>query len=283
MTKSEMSGLRRIAAFSNGDAGGNPAGVLVGQRLPEESEMKAIAGHVGYSETVFAAQQDGHWQVRYFAPDCEVDFCGHATIALGAILTELNGVGTYPLQTNAGRISVTGKQEPDGQLQIELSSPPTKSGPVARELLEQALRLFDLTHEDLAPAIPPAIANAGNDHLVLALKRRSKLAEMSYDLEKGRNLMETFGLTTINLIVADGPSRFHSRNAFAIGGVAEDPATGAAAAALAGYLRDLDWPHGGGISVTQGSDMGMPSLLKVRIPDTPGSSVHVAGATRDIR
>ena len=282
MTDNYVTQVRRIAAFSEADAGGNPAGVLVGDSLPSDAEMQAIATAVGYSETAFAAPEEDHWRVRYFAPQSEVDFCGHATIALGAVLTELNGPGRYDLRIKAGDISVAGRTDADGRAQVELSSPPTHSGPVDAALLDRALALFALRREDLAPEIPPAIANAGNDHLVLALRDRGRLAEMAYDLETGRRLMERHGLTTINLIWAEGPQRFHARNAFAIGGVAEDPATGAAAAAFAGYLRDLGWPHDGGIDIAQGLDMGMPSRLKVAIPDAPGSPVHVAGAARKI-
>lgn len=282
MTNTEMKDVRRIAAFSEADVGGNPAGVLVGDSLPTDTEMQAIAGAVGYSETAFAAPEGDHWRVRYFAPQSEVDFCGHATIALGAVLTELNGPGTYALRINAGDITVAGRLDDAGQSQVELSSPPTRSGPVDAALLEQALALFGLHGDDLDPQIPPAIANAGNDHLVLALRQRARLAAMAYDLDPGRHLMEEHGLTTINLIWAEAPRQFHSRNAFAIGGVSEDPATGAAAAALAGYLRDLGWPHGGSIDITQGADMGMPSKLKVTIPDEPGSPVRVSGSSRKI-
>lgn len=73
---------------------------------------------------------------------------------------------------------------------------------------------------------------------------------------------------------------FHARNTFAVGGVYEDPATGAAAAAFAGYLRDLGWPHGGAIDIVQGEDMGMRSCLRAEIGPQPGSSIRVSGTAR---
>src|SRR6185369_7636398 len=97
-----------------------------------------------------------------------------------------------------------------------------------------------------------------------------RLAAMRYDLEAGRALAE--GIGTFSLIHADGERRFHARNPFPIGGVYEDPATGAAAAALAGYRRDLGWPHAGAIEIIQGEDMGMPSRLRAEISDAPGAS-----------
>ncbi|WP_429180992.1 PhzF family phenazine biosynthesis protein [Aeromonas salmonicida] len=73
---------------------------------------------------------------------------------------------------------------------------------------------------------------------------------------------------------------FHTRNPFAYGGVYEDPATGAATAAFAGYLRDIHWPHGGIIDLFQGEDMGMASHLHAEIPAEPGSSIRVFGRAR---
>ena len=88
------------------------------------------------------------------------------------------------------------------------------------------------------------------------------------------------GLVTILLAHAETPQHFHTRNPFASGGVYEDPATGAATAALAGYLRDIAWPHGGAIDVIQGLDMGMRSRLRAEIPPLPGSSIRVSGSAR---
>jgi len=64
--------------------------------------------------------------------------------------------------------------------------------------------------------------------------------------------------------------------------VYEDPATGAAAAALAGYLRDIGWQGKNEFTILQGEDMGMPSLLRVKYGPEPGSSVWVSGETRYI-
>jgi PhzF family phenazine biosynthesis protein len=94
--------------------------------------------------------------------------------------------------------------------------------------------------------------------------------------------MREAGLTTVTLAHAETPRLFHARNPFAAGGVYEDPATGAAAAALAGYLRDLGWPHGGAIDIVQGEDMGMKSLLRAEITDTKGASIRVSGTARQM-
>ena len=82
--------LLRLAAFTADPAGGNPAGVWIGDALPPAEEMQRIAAEVGYSETAFLAPdgsgRPGRWRVRYFSPLAEVPFCGHATIASGVAL-----------------------------------------------------------------------------------------------------------------------------------------------------------------------------------------------------
>ena len=103
---------------------------------------------------------------------------------------------------------------------------------------------------------------------------------MEYDLSAGRSLMKREGLVTILLAYAETAQLFHTRNPFAFGGVYEDPATGAATAAFAGYLRDIAWPHAGVIDVIQGEDMGMRSCLRAEIPPLRGSSIRVSGAAR---
>ncbi|MDM0019781.1 PhzF family phenazine biosynthesis protein [Variovorax saccharolyticus] len=273
--------VERVAAFSDGDVGGNPAGVVLCDVLPAAESMQAVAAEVGYSETAFAAPAGDGWRVRYFAPEAEVDFCGHATIALGAVLALRHGDGVFMLQLNAARVSVEGRKE-GATVVAALQSPPTASRPAPDALVDAALRLFSLDRDDLDPRIPPAIANAGADHLVLPLRSRRELAAMRYEFEVGRVLMKAEKLCTISLIHAELPRRFHARNPFAFGGVYEDPATGAAAAALGGYLRDLGWPHEGVIDIVQGEDMGMRSRLHVEITPTVGASVRVSGSVRPI-
>ncbi|THC46182.1 PhzF family phenazine biosynthesis protein [Massilia sp. Mn16-1_5] len=276
--------VQRIAAFSDGAQGGNPAGVWIGDVLPGEAEMQRVAHEIGYSETAFAAPLGEDWRVRYFSPESEVPFCGHATIALGAALAARQGDGVYSLRLNDALITVEGRRgvnaEGEALTSAALQSPPTRSAPAPAALVERALALFGYQTGDLDPRIPPALAHGGADHLVLALRSRALLASMRYELEAGRQFMREAGLVTVVLLWAESDTLFHTRNPFASGGVYEDPATGAGTAALAGYLRDLGWPHGGAISVVQGEDMGMRSRLHAAIGVEQGSSIRVSGTAR---
>ena len=271
--------LRHIAAFSDGDVGGNPAGVWVGDALPDESTMQRIAAEVGFSETAFAVPMKHAWRVRYFSPESEVPFCGHATIALGAALVLDHGDGMYALALNDAHITVEGHRNGE-RIVAALQSPHTRSKTADPTLVAEVLALFGYAPDDLDPRIPPAMACAGATHLVLALDTRAKLAAMRYSLDAGRTLMQHAGLTTIALVYAETPMLFHARNAFASGGVYEDPATGAGAAALAGYLRDIRWPQRDVIYIVQGEDMGSRSRLRAEFSRVTGSSIRVSGTAR---
>src|SRR5215211_1300409 len=273
--------ILKLAAFSHHGMGGNPAGVAFCDDMPSDEEMLKAAKEVGYSETAFLVKQADGWRVRYFAPAMEVPFCGHATIALGAALGERFGAGEYKLILNEGEISVRAEKSIEG-ISTTLYSPKTFSEDAPREFVDKVLAGFNLTYDDLDPAFPVRFASAGAKHLILVTKSRATLAAMKYQFDVVRSLMIEEGLITISILWPESDDLFHSRNAFASGGVYEDPATGAAAAALAGYLRDIQRWDKNEFTILQGEDMGVPSRLLVKFASEIGSSVAVGGETRSI-
>ena len=272
----------RIAAFSHNNQGGNPAGVVICNEMPTETNMLQTAKHVGYSETAFLKQMDDGYKIRYFAPETEVPFCGHATIASGAVLGELHGEGTYKLFLNQGEISVTVSRSKSGVFSAALQSPNTWSEIAPQEYVEKLLENFNFSISDLNSTYPVSFAFAGAKHLIVVLSEHEKLTEMSYEFEPVKSLMQKEGLTTINLVWIESTQTIYSRNPFPPGGVYEDPATGAAAAALAGYLRDINWQGQRSIEILQGQDMGIPSRLFVQYTESKGQSIKVSGETRKI-
>lgn len=263
--------LMRYSAFSTNPSGGNPAGVWIGNELPSKEEMQAVAKQVGYSETAFIAPMTGfNRTVRYYSPEIEVTFCGHATIASGVALGSIDRPGTYTFSTLVGDIPVS-VTEQNGQFRAALTSVEPKTAEVAVDLVEEVLRALDWTPADLSSAIPPIRAYAGAWHLVLAVDRLERLNQLEYDFGALKSLMEREEFTTIQLVWRETDHVFHSRNPFPVGGVIEDPATGAAAAALGGYLREkrlVQVPTQ--ILIHQGEAMGRPSRLEVEIPEIGG-------------
>ena len=271
----------RLASFSEDGIGGNPAGVCILNELPSASDMQACAKEVGFSETAFACPVGQKWRVRYFSPENEVPFCGHATIALGAALAMEKGDGLFSLQLNEADITVEGHSIGD-QFQAALQSPPTRSREPEDSVLQSALDLFELSKDHLDIQLPPQLIHAGADHLAITLTNRERLSSMKYDLNEGKALMLREGWITIMLAYSETAQLFHSRNPFASGGVYEDPATGAANAAYAGYLGDINWPHEGRVEFIQGEDMGAKSKLIAEITAQKGASIKIFGQVRKL-
>lgn len=261
----------RLSAFPGAPGGGNPAGVWIGDAFPPDAHMQAIAADVGYSETAFLVpSEERRYDVRYFSPAAEVPFCGHATIASGVVLGQGKGPGVYRLKTRAGDVRLDVSKR-DGAHWTSLTSVMPRHDAVPGGRLDAYLATFGWTHDVLDASIPAVIAFAGARHLVIALRERETLAGLDYEFDAQRSLMLEDDLTTIQAVWRERDDRWHSRNPFPVGGVVEDPATGAAAAALGGYLRDaglLDPPAD--IVIVQGEDMGRPSRLEVGIPEAGG-------------
>lgn len=277
-----MAELLRLAAFTLDPAGGNPAGVWIGQRLPDTAEMQRIAVEVGYSETAFLAPDGsglaGAYRIRYFSVAAEVPFCGHATIASGVVLADRDGPGAFRLTTNDGVVQVDAGPGSDGQLRATLTSVPPRVQSAPPELLADALTALAWTTDALDPALPPAVGYAGASHLILATASYDTLRAMTYDYDRLRATMLAADLTTLQLIWREADDRFRARDPFPVGNVVEDPATGAAAAALGAYLRwwgELTPPAQ--FTITQGVEMGRPSLIEVEIPDADGG-IRVTGS-----
>ncbi|MGA8211306.1 MAG: PhzF family phenazine biosynthesis isomerase [Nocardioidaceae bacterium] len=275
-----MAQVLRYAAFASDPAGGNPAGVVLDADDLDDAAMQQIAADVGYSETAFVGRAG--WRapdlgLRFFSPLAEVAFCGHATIATGVALVDSGGHGPFTFHTPAGVVEVAVEQA-GGLTRASLRSVPGHSRPVAGEVLRETLAALRWAEDDLDASYPPHVAFAGNNHLVLAARSRQRLADLDYDVDLLKEISEREGWTTLQLVWPDRGPVFHSRNPFPVGGVVEDPATGAAAAALGAYLRELGRvPQRSTFTVIQGEDLGRRSELLVTV-DPQDPRVTVAGS-----
>ena len=250
----------RYTAFSDRPTGGNPAGVVPDAAGIPDERMLEIAAELGYSETAFV---DGD-AIRYFSPLAEVPFCGHATIATAVALAERDGPGTRVFRTRNGPVPIATRRDDQGRLTATLTSVPPRVEPLDPADLDEVLASLGWAREDLDPELPPRVGFAGVFHPILAARTRERLADLDYDFDRLGARMAARDWTTVQLVWREEPLRFHARDPFPPGGVVEDPATGAAAAALGAYLRELGVVEPPAtITILQGEDMGRPSRLLV--------------------
>ncbi len=154
--------------------------VLDASHLTEE-KMQPVAAEVGYSETAFVTgpiESEGSRVIPicYFAPEGEVDFCGHATIATAGAIGQLAGAGTYTLQTKVGPNEITARLEGDRAVGT-LRSPDVDCFPITEDLLDQLLAALGWSAHDLDPDLPPAVGFGGNRHPILVTGEIHRLAD----------------------------------------------------------------------------------------------------------
>lgn len=282
--------ILRYTAFSSDPGGGNPAGVVLDATGLTDADMLAIAADLGFSESAFlTAPPEGldgppgrTFTIRFFSPRAEVPFCGHATVATSVALGERLGPGELVLATRAGTVPVRVEAGVEG-LHATLTTVEPHTEAVGETDLAEALAALDWPHDDLDAAMPPRVAFAGARHLVIGAGTRERLADLSYDFDRLEQLMRRLDLTTVQLVWRESETVFHVRDPFPVGGVVEDPATGAAAGAFGAYAREIGLvPATSVLTLHQGVDMGRPGELTVELREGD-PRVYVSGAAVQIR
>ncbi len=271
--------VEKVSAFAYENRGGNPAGVLILDEMLSEKQMLEIAKEVNYSETAFLLKQGDSFRIRYFSPEIEIAFCGHATIASGFILGQKFGLGIYELILNDGKIQIE-VSENNNKIFTSINSVTTYTYDIEKDYIDSVLNAFSFSKNDLNEKYPIKVSFSGINNLILFVKDKKTLQEMKYDFEKVKELMINKNIVTINILWEENENLFHSRNAFAYGGVYEDPATGSAAISLGEYLRSIGIKKSGEIEILQGFDMKQPSQLFISFNETLNSSIKVSGACR---
>lgn len=105
--------LFQVDAFASNIFSGNPAAVCPLERWLTESEMLSIAAENNLSETAFFVPEKGAYGLRWFAPKCEVQLCGHATLATAFVIFKVLRPGTTSVrfQTCSGPLEVRQEEE----------------------------------------------------------------------------------------------------------------------------------------------------------------------------
>ncbi len=299
-----------VDVFTDRVFDGNPLAVVPDGTGLSTAEMQAIAREFNLSETTFVLPPDdpAHTRrVRIFTPALEMPFAGHPTLGTAVVLA---ATGIVPLvepeidmvlEEGVGPVPVTVRADAAGPMTAELTAArrPEVSPPPAS--LETLAALLSLTPADVAPAPAPAVVSCGAPFVFVRLTSRDAVRRAKARLDlwdrvfAGRPEVGVFLFADATApadadvharMQADVHARMHAdvhARMFAPGaGVVEDPATGSAAAALAGYLAPRDAPASGSHRwiIEQGVEMGRPSRLEVNADLESGVilAVRVAGS-----
>lgn len=261
----------KVDAFTTTPFTGNPAGVVPDAKGLTEREMQQIAREMNVSETAFLlppSKPGADMRLRYFTPTSEIKLCGHATVATFHVLSSSGRMPkpSVKLETLAGILDVEVK---DGN--VWMSSDPVTVEPsflstseVARLLGTDRVEDAWIVKRKLFATVPSLKALEGlrpDLHAIAALYREKQID----------------GFVPVSFETLDKANLTHIRYFVPGVGIDEDPVTGAAHMALAGYLVKLgkiqtparftgeqgNFCHRPGIVTVEAS--GSPSALQVRI------------------
>ncbi len=266
-----MAAYRYVVAdvFTSTPLTGNQLAVFTDARGLDGETMQALALEIGFSETVFVlpAEQGGTAKMRIFNPREEMPFAGHPVLGTAFVLGAPLQRGLIELETGVGTVSVELDRDERGSIVFGRMRQPVPTV----EAVDEAAVLEALGAE--AAVLPVERYDNGAQHVVVALESEAVLAALRPD----RDVVAALGATGVNAITGAG-ERWRSRM-FWKGG--EDAATGSAAGPIACHLArhgQVDW--GAEVVITQGVEMGRPSVLHARAEGQDGeiTGVEVGGS-----
>ena len=213
--------IYQVDAFTNQIFRGNPAGVCIlpMEKMKDDELLQNIAAEMNLSETAFLCKQDGEYQLRWFTPEMEVQFCGHATLASAHILWEKEIEHTQDtIQFN----TLTGKLYARFKLgKVELDFPTFDTEKVtAQKNINKAL------------GIEPLFTGITRKSYLLEVANLEILKSLQPDFTKLKALGRAFCVTCKS---SDIDYDFYSRFFAPAVGLDEDPVTGSAHTSLAPY------------------------------------------------
>lgn len=305
MTRVGMSYRYHTAdVFTDRMFGGNQLAVFPEASGISDKQMMSITREFGFSETVFVfpASDPAHTRrIRIFTPGAELPFAGHPTVGTAFILAATGeipfagGDERIVLEEGVGPVTVLIRGEPGKPVFTRLTTarlPERQKSPIEAHDFARLLGLNDTLV--LNGALFPEIFSCGVPFLFVPLASAEALANARVQASVWDEMSREVQIPELYLVtqdswdakgraqtVAEGIIRARM---FAPGlGIAEDPATGGAAAALAGYLTSRADPGDSSLhwTIYQGVEMGRPSKLELEVERHGGeiTAVHVGGAS----
>lgn len=263
-------------SFSDRIFGGNQAGVVLADKALEPAVMQQVAAELKHSETAFVWQTEEGNRLRYFTPAGEVDLCGHATVAVFALLRRLGRIkdGTHKALTRAGALEI----EVSGETVWMDMAPPKTLGILPEESWEELYGAYGLTLEDRPADLPPEIVSTGLADIMMPVRDHETLLRAVQDERTVTELSRRFDVTGVHMFCL-GEEAVYCSNFAPLYDIPEECATGTSNGALTYYLyeRSLVEPERENLFL-QGEHMERPSRILSRLTVQDGAvRVRIGG------
>ena len=281
-----MIAYSEVSAFTRTPGQGNRAGVVLDAAGLSEAEMRELAAFLGAPETVFVIRLGrSAVRVRYFTPTQEVEFCGHATLALGLMLAQSGHWRgeALELETLAGRVPLRLISEAGVPQQVWMQQQRHEVRPLPTTLRAELAEALGIDARMIHRGLPMAAASTGLWSAFVPLLDPMILDGLQPDLEQIAMLSEALGVGSVYAYAPMGVNRLAARDFAPALGIPEDPVTGSAGGALMALLA-----QGGRLPVRagracgviyQGHALGTPGEVEVEVEMRGDAvvAVHVGG------
>lgn len=280
--------FKKIDAFTGTVATGNPAACIYLEDgpLPEDDmlqiarQLKGFVNEVAFLHEEALPGGDALYSLRYYSSECEVAFCGHATVACMYDLIKNNaGLARQeciPIQTAHERLLVINDIQNSDSVFI------TAPDPVYLPLTVSADALCahaEISHDLLDAALPVEIIDGGLRTLLVPIRSLPGCVQIAPDIHLLRDFCVTNEIDIILVFTGetvDARNRFRTRVFAPKYGYLEDPATGSGNAAFGYYLLKNKLWDGSTIAIEQGTDLEHPNIVKINAGSGPGTNRKVA-------
>ena len=273
--------------FTTRRFGGNQLAVLPDAGGLDTAAMQRLAAEFNYSETTFVlppSDPANLARVRIFTPRSEMPFAGHPTVGTALALAWLGRTppgGEFVFEENAGPVPIRLATDEEGRLAAEFTAPAASSHSPAIEPAAVAHALGLAVDQIVVGAGLPCAASCGAPFLLVELASREALARAALGNSAALPAVAAEGVFLFTRDGADAEADLRARMYAPAHGIPEDPATGSAAAALAGFLGERPGLADGwhAWKIAQGVEMGRPSLIRARVLRQGGkvAEVRIAG------
>lgn len=280
----------QVDAFSDKSFGGNPAGVIPDASRLTECQMQNIAKEMNLSETAFVIPlSDDLYKVRFFTPLCEVDLCGHATIATfftlakkGYIKELFNGKKIVFQETRAGKLAVEVIFK-DGEVDKVFMEQATPQDLGEIKDLDKLLQAMGLTIEDIGiedRIVYPRMISTGLPDIILPIKTKEKLDNLNINMKLLAQVSDDLKVTGVHAfyLPALNSDIVYTRNFAPLVGIDEESATGTANGALIYYLKENKFIKDNHILAYQGETMNRRSQIYCSINES--NTIKVGGKSK---
>lgn len=287
-----------LDVFTDTVFGGNPLAVLTDARGLSDDEMMRITREFNLSETVFVfpPENPAHTaRVRIFTPGSELPFAGHPTVGTAFLLVATGvvraqeGEARVVLEEGVGPVPVTVRVQNGAPVTAQLTAaqlPEVRRGPPDVPPASEIATVLGVNADAIgAGALAPAAVSCGVPYLLVPLHDQGPVTHARFDVGAWERSVAPGWAHAIYLFDGSAAERGQPIRARMFAphlGIGEDPATGSAAATLAGYLALASGTRDGTLTwrVDQGVEMGRPSLLEpsADMRDGAVTAVRVAGS-----